>query len=288
VETYGRLGAEQIKVYSSLDTTLLPAIIQRAHALGLRVSGHIPWHLTVEQAVRMGLDEVQHANFLVLNFLGDSIDTRTPARFTAPARMAAGLDLASPEVRRFVALLRDRHVVVDPTLSVWEGMFTGRSGEVSPDFAPIAARLPVNVRRGVLTGGLPVPEGMDTRYRESFRRMVQLVGMLHREGVQVVAGTDAMAGFQLHRELELYAQAGIPPADVLYIATLGAARVMKRDGELGTIAPGRLADVVLVDGDPTARISDVRRTRLVVKDGVVYEPDRLYAAIGVTPAADGR
>jgi imidazolonepropionase-like amidohydrolase len=234
------------------------------------------------------MDEIQHANFLVLNFLGDSIDTRTPARFTAPARMAAGLDLSSPGVQRFVALLADRHVVVDPTLNAFEGMFTARSGQVSPDFAAVAARLPVSVRRTLLTGGLPVPEGMDARYRESYRRMVQLVGMLHRQGVRLVAGTDALAGFQLHRELELYVEAGIPPADVLYIATLGAAQVMKHDGELGTIAPGKLADVVLVDGDPTARISDVRRTRLVVKDGVVYEPDRLYAAIGVAPITEGR
>ncbi|HSU13767.1 amidohydrolase family protein [Longimicrobium sp.] len=283
VDAYRRLGAEQIKVYSSLDTTLLPGIIQRAHALGMRVSGHIPWHLTAEDGVRMGMDEIQHANFLVLNFLGDSIDTRTPARFTRPAAMAAGLDLSSPQVQRFVALLRDRHIVVDPTLNAFEGMFTARSGEVSPDFAAVADRLPVNVRRSLLTGGLPVPEGMDARYRESYRRMVQLVGMLHRQGVRLVAGTDALSGFQLHRELELYVQAGIPAADVLYIATLGAAQVMKRDGELGTIAAGRLADVVLVDGDPTTNISDVRRTRLVVKDGVVYQPDRLYAAIGVAP-----
>jgi imidazolonepropionase-like amidohydrolase len=284
VDAYRRLGAEQIKVYSSLDTALLPVIIRRAHGLGLRVSGHIPWHLTAEQAVRMGVDEIQHANFLVLNFLGDSIDTRTPARFTAVARMGADLDLASPRVQAFVALLRDRHIVVDPTLSVWEGMFTARSGEVSPDFAEVASRLPVNVRRSLLTGGLPVPAGMDARYRESYRRMVQLVAMLHRQGVHLVAGTDALAGFQLHRELELYVEAGIPPADVLWIATLGAAQVMKHDDELGLIAPGRLADVVLVEGDPTVRISDIRRARLVVKDGVVYEPDRLYAAIGVTPA----
>jgi hypothetical protein len=226
VETYRRLGAEQIKVYSSLDTTLLPGIVQRAHELGMRVSGHIPWPLRAEGGVRMGMDEIQHANFVVLNFLGDSIDTRTPARFTAPARMAADLDLSSPRVQSFVALLRDRHVVVDPTLNAFEGMFTARMGQVSPDFAPVAARFPVNVRRSVLTGGLPVPEGMDARYRESFGRMVQLVGMLHRQGVRLVAGTDALAGFQLHRELELYAQAGIPPADVLYIATLGAAQVM--------------------------------------------------------------
>jgi imidazolonepropionase-like amidohydrolase len=288
VDTYKRLGAEQIKVYSSLDPALLPVIIQRAHALGLRVSGHIPWPLTAERAVRMGIDEIQHANFLVLNFLGDSIDTRTPARFIRPARMAADLELASPRVQEFIALLRDRHIVVDPTLNAFEGMFTARNGQVSPDYAEVAERLPVSVRRSLYTGGLPVPEGMDARYRESFRRMMQLVAMLHRQGVHLVAGTDAVAGFQLHRELELYVEAGIAPADVLYIATLGAAQVMKRDGELGTIAPGRLADVVLVDGDPTVRISDIRRTRLVVKDGVVYEPDRLYAAIGVAPAADAR
>ncbi|HEX8904634.1 MAG TPA: amidohydrolase family protein, partial [Longimicrobiaceae bacterium] len=210
-----------------------------------------------------------------------------PGPSMKPAKISRGPS-CSPEVQRFVALLRDRHIVVDPTLNAFEGMFTARPGQVSPDFVPVAERLPVNVRRSVLVGGLPVPEGMDARYRESYRRMVQFVGLLHRSGVHIVAGTDALSGMQLHRELELYAQAGIPPADILYLATLGAAQVVKRDGELGVIAPGRLADVVLVDGDPTANISDIRRTRLVVKDGVVYEPDRLYAAIGVAPAAAGR
>jgi imidazolonepropionase-like amidohydrolase len=88
----------------------------------------------------------------------------------------------------------------------------------------------------------------------------------------------------LHRELELYVRAGIPAPEVLRIATLGAARVMKRDAELGSVEPGKLADFVLVDGDPVARISDVRRTWMVVKGGVVYRPDELYAELGVRPA----
>jgi hypothetical protein len=288
VEAYRRLGAEQIKVYSSLDTTLLPVIVRRAHALGMRVSGHIPWPLTAQRGVAMGMDELQHGNFLLLNFLGDSIDTRTPARFARPAQMGADVDLASPRVQAFIALLRDRRVTVDPTLNVFEGMFTGRKGQVSPDFAAVADRLPPNVRRGLLTGGIPVAEGMDERYRESFRRMVQLVGALHRAGVRIVPGTDALAGFALHRELELYVQAGIPAADVLYLATLGAAEVMRRDGELGSIAPGKLADVVLLEGDPTRDISAVRRPVLVVKNGVAYHPERLYRAIGVSPAAGRR
>ncbi|HET6764656.1 MAG TPA: amidohydrolase family protein, partial [Longimicrobiaceae bacterium] len=283
VDTYARLGAEQIKVYSSLDTALLPGIITRAHELGLRVSGHIPWHLTAEMGVREGMDEIQHANFLVLNSLGDSIDTRTPARFTAPARMAAELDLASPRVQALVALLRERGTVVDPTLAVFESMLTARSGTVSPVYTSVVGRLPVSMQRSTRTGGLPVPEGMDARYRASFRRMVELTALLHRSGVRIVAGTDGLAGFDLHRELELYAAAGIPAADVLYIATLGAARVMKHDDRLGAIAPGRLADLVLVTGDPTANISDIRRTVMVVKDGTVYDPARLYAAVGVAP-----
>jgi imidazolonepropionase-like amidohydrolase len=87
----------------------------------------------------------------------------------------------------------------------------------------------------------------------------------------------------LQRELELYVEAGIPPAQVLRIATIGAARIMKRDGELGSIAPGKLADLILIEGDPARRISDIRRVSLVVKDGSLYESAALYKSIGVRP-----
>src|SRR5207237_10439681 len=141
---------------------------------------------------------------------------------------------------------------------ICEGRFTARAGAVSPDFAEVADRFPPQIRRGLLSGGLPIPDGMDNRYRDSFAAMLKMVKLLYDSGITIVAGTDSMAGFSLHRELELYAQAGIPPARVLQIATLGAARVMKRDRELGSIAPGKLADMILIDGDPTARISDIR------------------------------
>lgn len=92
-----------------------------------------------------------------------------------------------------------------------------------------------------------------------------------------------MAGFALHRELELHVQAGIPPQKVLQDATLGAARIMSMDRDLGSIMPGKLADLTLVNGDPVANISDIRKTALVVKDGVVYKPAEMYSALGVTP-----
>jgi len=109
------------------------------------------------------------------------------------------------------------------------------------------------------------------------------VKALYDSGVPIVAGTDSLPGFTLHRELELYTKAGIPAAKVLQIATLGAARVIKRDSELGSIAQGKLADMILVDGDPTKNISDVRRVRTVIKDGVVYETADLDHALGVRP-----
>jgi imidazolonepropionase-like amidohydrolase len=87
----------------------------------------------------------------------------------------------------------------------------------------------------------------------------------------------------LHRELELEVQAGIPPAKALQIATINAARLLKKDNDLGSIAPGKLADFVLVEGNPVEHISDIRRCRLVAKNGVLYTSAEVYRAIGVKP-----
>jgi imidazolonepropionase-like amidohydrolase len=286
VNRYADLGYEQIKIYSSIDPAIVPAIVDAAHKRGLRVSGHVPQGMTAEEFVRAGADELQHTNFLFLNFWRDSVkDTRTPERFTAPAQRAALLDLGSERVRRFIALLKERGTVIDPTVAIFEGMFSGRDGSVNPVYAAVADRMPPTVRRGFLTGGLPVPEGMDQRYRESFGAFKKMVKALYDAGVPIVAGTDDMAGFAYHRELELYAQAGIPAPEVLKIATINAARITKREKELGSIAPGKLADLIVVDGNPAERIADVRRVTLVMKDGVLYDPGAMYRSIGVAPVA---
>jgi imidazolonepropionase-like amidohydrolase len=281
VDNYANLGYEQIKIYSSVKPELVPAIVRRAHEHGLRVSGHIPAFMRAEDAVRDGYDEIQHTNFLFLNFWPDIQDTRTPIRFTAVAERAALLDLQSAPVKTFLDLLREKKIVIDPTVAIFEGMFTARKGTMSPGYAMIADRLPPQVRRGFLTGGLPVPEGMDQRYRDSFRSLLAMVKALYDNHITIVAGTDAMAGFSLHRELELYVQAGIPAAEVLRIATLGAASVMKHDDQLGSVAPGKLADLDIIDGDPSTNISDVRKVVTVIKDGKVYDARAVAGEIGV-------
>jgi imidazolonepropionase-like amidohydrolase len=158
-----------------------------------------------------------------------------------------------------------------------------RAGQIPIGSRAIANRLPAQVRRSLLTTGLTPPDGMDETYRKSFAKMMDFAGLLYRSGIPIEAGTDSMAGFALHRELELDVQAGIPASQVLQNATLNAARIMSLDKDLGSIAPGKLADLTLVDGNPAANISDIRKTALVVKDGVIYKPAELYTELGVTP-----
>jgi imidazolonepropionase-like amidohydrolase len=283
VDNYVKLGYVQIKIYSSVKPELVPVIIDEAHKNGLRVSGHIPAMMTASQCVKLGFDEIQHVNFLVLNFFPEVKNTQTRARLTEPAKLAARLDLDSAEVQAFAHLLKEHGTTLDPTMSIFEDQYVSRPGEVSVAYAPVFRRLPTQVRRGMLAGGLQVPEGMDETYKKSAANMIKLVGILYKAGIPIEAGTDALAGFTLHRELELDVQAGIPPAEVLKLATLGAARIMKKDAELGSIASGKLADLVLIDGNPVANISDVRKTALVMKDGVLYKPAELYAELGIQP-----
>jgi hypothetical protein len=285
VNRYTDLGYVQIKVYSSLKPELVPGIVKTAHARGLRVSGHVPNGMIASEFVEDGADEVQHINFIFLNFLASQVkDTRTPERFTAVGANAARLDLQSKEVNDFIELLQKHHTAVDVTLAAFEGMFTGRPGKVSPDFAPVLSRLPAQIQRGAYTGGLPVTDQNDQLYRDSYDAMLRMTKRMYDAGIPILAGTDATAGIMLHRELELEVKAGIPPPKALQIATLNAARLLKQESELGLIAPGKRADFVLVEGNPGEHISDIRRCRLVMKNGVLYKSANVYGTTGIKPA----
>lgn len=289
VQRFADLGYQQIKLYSSLDPALVPGIVKAAHARGLRVSGHIPNGMIAAQAVEAGYDEIQHANMLFLNFLlerGD--DTRGPARFSRVAEKGAALDLDSRPVSDFLELLVRRKTVLDPTLATFESLFANEPSDPLAMMAPYFGRLPAQVQRGAVGGGLVAPEGKRASYRAAHAAMGQLVRRAWQRGIPVVAGTDATAGLSLSRELELYVAAGIPAKEVLSLATLGAARVMGLGKVSGSIAVGKRADLVLLDGDPLADIGAVRKTVAVVARGRVYDPARLLRAAGMRPAAAAR
>ena len=141
---------------------------------------------------------------------------------------------------------------------------------------------------GFLAGGIAQSDSQQTRYRASWAKMLAFAKALDDNGIQIVAGTDCMAGFCLQRELELYSKAGIPNARVLQIATWGGATVMKRTDRLAAIRPGYLADLVLVDGDPVADMTNIERVDLVMKNGVIYDPAAIYRTIGVLSWREGQ
>ena len=284
IDEYASEGYPQIKIYSSIDPEWVATMATAIHENGMRLSGHIPSYMTAERAVNDGFDEIQHINMLFLNFLaGPEDDTRTPVRFKLVAEEGLNLDLDSDEVKSFIQLLLDKGVVVDPTVAIFDSMFRHRSGEVDPSFAMVADHMPPSVRRSMLAGRMDINEENAARYEQSAQALLNLIFLLYEAGVPLVAGTDNLAGFTLHRELELYQQAGIPAAAVLRIATLGSAKVVGAEEHSGTIAVGKQADMVLLRANPLEDISAVRRPQLVIKGNQSFEPNALYQAIGVKP-----
>ena len=284
VDWYADHGYGQIKIYSSVPPAIVPVIATEAHAHGLRVSGHVPAFMSAQQFVADGADEIQHLNFIVLNFLFDEVkETRNMNRFTAVAAHARELTPDKPQVQQFIAYLRRHHTVLDPTMNVFEALFCGDPAAVTPGLEQLAPRMPPQVRRGMLSGALAAPTGQEDAYREAFPAMLRLLKALHDAGVTIIPGTDSFPGYGLHHELEIYARAGIAPAEVLRMATLTSAEVIGVDGTRGVVAPGKLADLILVQGDPSARISDINNLELVMKGGRIYDPARIEQVLGIAP-----
>ena len=284
VDWYADHGYAQIKIYSSVKPELVPIIADHAHARGLRVSGHVPAFMSARQFVEGGADEIQHINFIELNFLFPEVkETRNRDRFIKVAEHAREFTPDKPQVRDFIAFLKQHNTVLDPTMDAFEGLFCGDPAIVMPGLESIAPRFPPQVRRQLLSGALEVPKGKEAAYREAFPAMLRLLKALYDAGITIVPGTDNLAGYMLHHELELYVQAGIPAAEVLRMATLTPALVMGANKDRGVIAAGKLADMVLIDGDPTQNIRDINKITTVIKGGKVYDPAAIEKALGIAP-----
>jgi imidazolonepropionase-like amidohydrolase len=283
VDFYAENGYIQIKLYSSIEPDWVAPIAERAHAHGMRVSGHIPAFMSAEQAVRAGYDEIQHINMVFLNFLaGDREDTRQQIRFTLYGDEAGNLDLNSAEVQSFFALLKENNVSVDPTAAIFDTSLRHLDGQPDPTFAAVIDHLPPSVARGRYLVQMN-KRGQEEAWLKSAENQAAMLKALHEYGIQLVPGSDDMAAFTVHREIELYAEAGIPVADVLRIATLDSARITGVAERKGSIEVGKDSDLILIDGNPFDDISAIRRAVLVMKGDTLYRPDELYRAIGVKP-----
>lgn len=276
-------GMTGVKFYGTFNRAWLPAAAAEAHRLGLHVSGHVPAGMRTLEAIEAGYDEVTHIYFMMMQAMPDEVVAVSNGiqRFQGPGRYARDVDLEGEAIRSLISTMARRKIVADPTLVVAESLFVPENGDLSPAYAPFVGTLPPATERSFRQGGFAVPPGLTRAdWRASYRKLAGLVGAMHKSGVPVVAGTDG-SGLELVRELELYvADAGFTPAEALAAATIVPARLVGADGETGSIAVGKAADLVLVDGDPSKRIGDLRHTLWVMMDGHLMDADALRSAGG--------
>lgn len=248
VREYASLGYEQVKLYNLIHPDLVPAIAQETHARGMRLSGHVPRGLSVGAAIRLGYDEINHAAFLFSTFYQDSLYFPEMRPYSGvAARVAPNIDVNGAPMTALLADLKAHGTVVDGTFNLWMRDTTGADS---------------------------------TEARRANGSYLRLIKRLHEMGVTIVAGTD---GSSYNLELETYQRAGIPAVDVLRIASIVPARVMGMEKDYGSIAVGKIADLVIVSGKPAEHIADLRNVELVIRAGRAYEPRTLNQALGMQP-----
>lgn len=284
VRWYADRGYAEIKIYNSMNPDWVKPIAAEAHRLGLRVTGHVPAFDTPDRVIEDGYDSIAHLNQLMLGWiLRPEEDSRTPLRLTAMAR-GGSLDLNSERVQKTVRLMKQRGTALDTTIVILEQLMMSRARQVPMGQEDFLSHMPVGFQRYRKRSFVTIANKAEAdAYQAGYDKMLETVGMLHKQGIRLLPGTDDATGFSVQREVELYVKAGLTPAEALRAATLGSEEFLGRADRLGSIAKGKLADFVLVPGDPTKDISAIRRPRMVMRGGVVYFPTEIYTALGIEP-----
>ena len=286
VRWYAARGYWQAKLYNSMDPAWSPAAVAEAHRLGLRVAGHVPAFSSADAMIAAGFDELTHVNQLMLGWvLNPGEDTRTLFRFTAMRRFPA-LDVRGPKVSATLDEMVRRGVAHEPTIAIHELGLTALDGAPNPGAIDYLEHMPTAEQRQLRQAlfGADTPQ-QRAEYVAAYAKIIETLREMHRRGLMLIPGTDLGGGFTYHRELELFGQLGMTPAEVLRRATLDMAKYLGQEQQLGSIERGKLADFFLVPGDPTADLKAIKRIAMVVKDGAVYFPDEIYPKLGIKPFA---
>jgi hypothetical protein len=279
VHRYHDAGFEQIKIYSSVKKENLEVIASEAHKFHMTITGHIPEGMTGFEGVNAGMDQINHISYVV-----GMMDSAIRGRGGDPQKRLAALrnfDPDSEESRKALQFLKAHNTVIDPTLTVFEMfMRTGSKSfeSLEPGVAKVAPALATQLRN--VGPGAAGAEMGDARFAVSLKA----VAALHRAGIPVVVGTDqTVPGHSVHREMELYVEAGFTPMEALQSATIVPARVMQLDREVGTLEPGKRADLVVLGANPLDNISNIRRTERVMQGGIFYDCAALWKSVDFLP-----
>jgi imidazolonepropionase-like amidohydrolase len=244
VAKYHAAGFQQIKLYTVLKPDVIRVLAGEAHRAGMSVTGHVPAALDTVQGVEAGMDQINHLQYV--------------------SRMA--------RTQETIDFLLQHHTVVDPTVS-WSEM-GGHSKDVeASSFEPGLLKAPeyLAFKFGNMGGNRP------SRMKDN----LALILSLHKAGVPIVAGSDTgLVGYGLIREIELYVEAGMTPLEAIQSATIVPARAMGLDRDTGTVEAGKRADMILVNGNPLQRISDLRKVSTVIANGRMFDTGQLWESVG--------
>jgi imidazolonepropionase-like amidohydrolase len=270
-------GATSVKAYMQISRAALGTAIREAHARGMKVTGHL-CSVTYSEAATLGIDNLEHGFFAATDFVANKTPDVCPGQGLGQQSIA-DLDPKGVPFQTLAKTLIERRVAVTSTLTVFELNTPGRP--LPPGLDVLVPQL----REQYLQNRARVEANTQSIYPRLFPKAMALEREFVRAGGLLVAGTDptggggVIPGYANHRQLELLVEAGFSPLEAIQIGTLNGARYLGREARIGSLAPGKQADLVVLDGDPSTAIGDVRKVDMVFKQGVGYDVAKLVASV---------
>ncbi|MGH7577388.1 MAG: amidohydrolase family protein, partial [Longimicrobiales bacterium] len=267
-------GVTWYKAYTTISREALEAAIDEAHQRGLRFTGHL-CSVSFREAVALGIDNLEHGFFTN----SDYAPGKEPSQ--CPATMRSSLlevDLDGPEVRQTIADMVESRVALTSTLAVYELSFPNRpplEQRTLDALAPEAREEYLALRRDIAERAAESTQPELFRRAQQFEYMFAQAGGLLASGVDPTGNGGALPGFGDQRNYELLIEAGFSPAEAIRVMSLNGAEVLGQDADLGSITAGKLADLVVINGNPVANPSEIRNVAIVFKDGVGYDSKKL-------------
>jgi enamidase len=277
VDYWSDAGATSFKAYMHVTRAMLGAAIDEAHKRGHKLTAHL-CSVTYREAAELGIDDLEHGFFASTDFVRAKRPDECPGQATADSATAA-IDPAGPEAQALIAELVRRHVALTSTLTVFETFVPGRP--MPPGLDVLDPLLRADFERFHAS----VERRPSSIYTALFPKGMALELAFARAGGLLIAGTDptggggVIPGYSNQREIELRVEAGFTPAEAIRVCTLNGATYLGIADRTGSIAVGKQADLVLLSGDPSTRIADVRNVVTVFERGVGYDPAKLIASV---------
>lgn len=270
-------GATSVKAYMQISRAALGAAIREAHARGMKVTGHL-CSVTYAEAAALGIDNLEHGFFAATDFVTDKQPDVCPGQGRGQQSLV-DLDPKGVAFQTLVRTLIEKRVAITSTLTVFEAGQAARP--VPPGIEVLLPELRTQYEQNRARSAANTTSIMP----KLFPKAMALEREFARAGGLLVAGTDptggggVVPGFSNHRQLELLVEAGFTPLEAISIGTRNGARYLGQEARIGTIAPGMQADLLIVNGDPSRTIADVRKVELVFRKGVGFDPQKLIASV---------